>query len=145
MARGCASAQPSSPAGRGTLAHGQGAGGMARRSSPGSRARAARELREIFDEDLLRALCEPVRVALVEFLTARGRSDIATVAESFPQDRSVISRHLASLCRVGVLRREKVGRHVFFAVDGPGVLVRLEKMLDRFRHVVSTCCPPEGS
>ena len=34
----------------------------------------------------------------------------------------MISRHLASLCRAGVVRREKVGRHVFFAVDGPGVL-----------------------
>lgn len=118
---------------------------MARRSNPGSRARAARELREIFDENLFRALCEPVRVALLEFLTAHGRSDVATVADAFPQDRSVISRHLAALCRAGVVRREKVGRHVFFAVDGPGVLGRLEQMLDRFRRVVSICCPPEGS
>jgi DNA-binding transcriptional ArsR family regulator len=110
-----------------------------------SRARAARDLRQIFDENLFRALCEPVRVALIEFLTVHGRSDIATVADAFPQDRSVISRHLASLCRAGVVGREKVGRHVFFAVDGPGVLVRLEKMLERFRRVVSICCPPEGS
>jgi DNA-binding transcriptional ArsR family regulator len=114
-------------------------------SAPRGRARAARGLREIFDENLFRALCEPVRVALVEFLTVRGRSDIATVAAAFPQDRSVISRHLASLCEAGVVRREKVGRHVFFAVDGPGMLRRLEEILERFRRIVSICCPPERS
>jgi DNA-binding transcriptional ArsR family regulator len=118
---------------------------MARSASPARRARAARDLRRIFDESLFRALCEPVRVALVEFLTVHGRSDVATVAAAFPQDRSVISRHLASLCRAGVVRREKVGRHVYFAVDGPGVLARLEEMLARFRRVVSVCCPPGGS
>jgi DNA-binding transcriptional ArsR family regulator len=115
---------------------------MARSADRGRRARTARDLRQIFDEELFRALCEPVRVALIEFLTVHGRSDVATIAAAFPQDRSVISRHLASLCRAGVVRREKVGRHVFFAVDGPGVVRRFEELLARFRRVVAICCPP---
>jgi DNA-binding transcriptional ArsR family regulator len=135
----------SPPAARDTLGRHEGVGEMSAGTTSGSRSRAARELREIFDENLFRALCEPVRVSLLEFLTAHGRSDIATVAEAFPQDRSVVSRHLASLCRAGVVRREKVGRHVYFAVDGPAVVERLEQMLERFRRVVAICCPRKGS
>jgi DNA-binding transcriptional ArsR family regulator len=101
-----------------------------------SRKLAAKELREILDGKLFRALCEPVRVALVEFLTVHGRSDIATIAAAFPQDRSVVSRHLSSLHAAGVVRREKVGRQVFFEVDGAAVVVRLEEILVRFRRIV---------
>ena len=109
-----------------------------------SRERAAKELREILNDRLFGALCEPVRVSLVEFLTVHGRSDIATIATAFPQDRSVISRHLASLYAAGVVRREKVGRQVFFEVDGTAMVVRLEEVLARFRRIVPLCCPEEG-
>jgi predicted transcriptional regulator len=108
-----------------------------------SREKAAKALREILNGNLFAALCEPVRVAVIEFLTIRGRSDIATIAAAFPQDRSVISRHLASLHAAGVVRREKVGRQVFFEVDGTAVVDRLEDILARFRRIVPLCCPPE--
>ena len=106
------------------------------------RERAAKELRDILNGQLFGALCDPVRVALVEFLTVNGRSDIATIAAAFPQDRSVISRHLASLHAAGVVRREKVARQVFFEVDGTAVVARLEEILARFRRIVPLCCPP---
>jgi DNA-binding transcriptional ArsR family regulator len=106
-----------------------------------TRKRAARQLREILHGRLFEALCEPARVALVEFLTVHGRSDIATIAEAFPQDRSVISRHLSSLHAAGVVRRDKVGRQVFFEVDGTAVVARLEEILARFRRIVPLCCP----
>ena len=114
---------------------------MSPRPSLQSRERAAKELREILDGRLFGALCDPVRVALVEFLSVNGRSDIATIASAFPQDRSVVSRHLASLHAAGVVRREKVGRQVFFEVDGPAVVARLEEILARFRRIVRLCCP----
>jgi DNA-binding transcriptional ArsR family regulator len=108
-----------------------------------TRERAAKQLREILNGRLFGALCEPVRVSLVEFLTIHGRSDIATIATAFPQDRSVISRHLSSLHGAGVVRREKVGRQVFFEVDGTSVVLRLEEILARFRRIVPLCCPPD--
>ena len=109
-----------------------------------SRERAARGLRQILHGRLFEALCEPVRVSLVEFLTVNGRSDIATIAAAFPQDRSVISRHLSTLHTAGVVRREKIGRQVFFAVDGTAVVARLEEIVARFRRIVPLCCPPDG-
>ena len=115
---------------------------MSVRPTRRDRERAAKQLREILDGRLFGALCDPVRASLVEFLTVNGRSDIATIATAFPQDRSVVSRHLAFLHAAGVLRREKVGRQVFFEVDGLGVVARLEEILARFRRIVPICCPP---
>jgi DNA-binding transcriptional ArsR family regulator len=116
-------------------------GAAARRS----RARAARQLGAIVDSQLFRALCEPVRMAIVQVLTARGRSDVQSIAARMPQDPSVVSRHLAVLHRAGVVRREKAGRQVFFELDGINVVTRMERMVEQFRSIVPLCCPPRGA
>lgn len=110
-------------------------------SSRETRRRAARALDAILEAKVFRALCEPVRIEILKRLTLQGRSDIATIAAHVPQDRSVVSRHLAQLHQAGFLRREKVGRNVFFEMDGPAVVAQLEDVLARFRAVVSLCCP----
>ena len=109
-----------------------------------SRERAARELGAIVDSQLFRALCEPVRIEIVKLLTARGRSDVQTIAAQVPQDPSVVSRHLAVLHRAGVVRREKVGRQVFFELDGTSVVTRMERMIEQFRSIIPLCCPPRS-
>jgi DNA-binding transcriptional ArsR family regulator len=106
-----------------------------------TRASAARGLTELLDSKLFKALCEPVRVEILKILTAKGRCDVSTIAEHFPQDSSVVSRHLAILHDAGIVRREKVGRHVFFEFDGPAVVDRMEKIVEQFRTVVTLCCP----
>jgi DNA-binding transcriptional ArsR family regulator len=106
-----------------------------------SRERAARELDAIVESRLFRALCEPARIGILKLLTVNGRSDIATIAGRSPQDRSVVSRHLAQLRDAGFVRREKVGRNVFFEMDGPAVVAQLEDVLERFRKLIPLCCP----
>jgi DNA-binding transcriptional ArsR family regulator len=107
-----------------------------------SRERAAQELAAIVDSELFGALCEPARIEIVKLLTARGRSDVQTIAAQVPQDQSVISRHLAVLHRAGVVRREKIGRQVFFELDGMNVVARMERMIEQFRSIIPLCCPP---
>jgi DNA-binding transcriptional ArsR family regulator len=114
---------------------------MMARSTAARRRRAADEFREIIDSTLFRALCEPVRVEIAAYLTEVGSADVGTIASRFPQDGSVISRHLACLHDAGVVRRTRRGRHVFFEVDGPCMVERLEKILDRCRALVPLCCP----
>jgi DNA-binding transcriptional ArsR family regulator len=111
--------------------------------SPDTRRRAAREFDALLETRVFRALCEPVRIEILKRLTLRGRSDIAAISAHVPQDRSVVSRHLAQLHRAGIVRREKVGRNVFFEMDGPAVVAQLEDLLERFRAVVPLCCPGE--
>ncbi len=102
---------------------------------------AARELDAILESKLFRALCEPARIEILKLLTVRGRSDVGTIATHVPQDRSVVSRHLALLRDAGFVRRQKVGRNVFFEMDGPAVVAQLEQILERFRVLVPLCCP----
>ena len=109
-----------------------------------SRERAADALATIVDSQLFRALCEPVRIVIVKVLTARGRSDVQTIAAQVPQDQSVVSRHLAVLHRAGVVRREKVGRQVFFELDGVNVVTRMERIIEQFRSIIPLCCPPRA-
>jgi DNA-binding transcriptional ArsR family regulator len=106
-----------------------------------SRARAAQELAAIVDSELFRALCEPARIEIVKVLTALGRCDVQTIVAQVPQVQSVISRHLAVLHRAGVVRREKVGRQVFFELDGTNVVARMERMIEQFRSIIPLCCP----
>ena len=107
------------------------------------RSESACELAGIFDAGLLAALCEPVRIDIVRVLVSKRRADLQTIADQLPQDRSVISRHLSQLHRAGVVRREKIGRQVFFELDGATLLDRLESMVDGCRRLVATCCPPK--
>jgi DNA-binding transcriptional ArsR family regulator len=109
--------------------------------SPASRGAAARELDAILEAPVLRALCEPARVEILKILTIHGRSDVGTIAEHLPQDRSVVSRHLAVLHDAGLVRRDKAGRNVFFEMDGPSSVQQLEDILERFRKLVPWCCP----
>jgi len=97
-----------------------------------------------FDANLLAALCEAVRLEIVCILVAQRRVDLQTIADQLPQDRSVISRHLNVLHRAGVVRREKVGRQVFFELDGSTLLGRLEGMVEGCRRIVGLCCPPKA-
>jgi DNA-binding transcriptional ArsR family regulator len=106
-----------------------------------SRQRAAAELDALVGSKLFRALCEPARLQILKVLTILGRSDIAAIATQLPQDRSVVSRHLAFLHAAGIVRREKVGRSVFFTMDGPATVKQLEQALERFRVLVPLCCP----
>lgn len=105
------------------------------------RRKAARELDGILESKVFLALCEPARVEILRLLTLFGRSDVATIASHVPQHRSVISRHLGQLHEAGFLRREQVGRNVFFEMDGPAVVAQLEDVVARFRALVPVCCP----
>ena len=99
-------------------------------------------LDRVVDTDLLRVLCEPVRVQILTHLARCGPCDIGQIAGAFPQDRSVISRHLQQHERVGILGREKRSRSVIYTVDGTALLEKMEGMVGRVRELVAVCCPP---
>ena len=108
---------------------------------PPTRQQAAAEASACLEAEFFRALCEPVRIQLLSRLIELGRADVAEIAKGFDQDRSVISRHLRTLRDAGILIAEKDGRHVFYELDGPGVVERLENLTQMMRRVVPFCCP----
>lgn len=106
------------------------------------RAEVLEQLAGELDPRFFKALSEPVRLEIFKLLIVRGTLDIDSVAAELPQDRSVISRHLAALQQAGVLSVTKDGRHVRYRVDGTGMLGKLERLLSLMREAMAVCCPP---
>lgn len=99
------------------------------------------ELIDLIDSRFFKALSEPVRVQLLKYLILSGKSDIASIAAAFPQDRSVISRHLQAMLNAGLLRSEKISRHVYYEIDGGTVLEKFERIAAQIRQCLPHCCP----
>lgn len=108
-----------------------------------SRTRALEALEDALDSEFLLAIAEPVRVKILRILIADGPSDVGSVAEQLPQERSVISRHLRLLSNAGLLRVERDGRHRIYALIPSAFVRRLEDILDTTRQCIMLCCPGE--
>ena len=72
-----------------------------------------------------------------------GRADISTIANHFPQDRSVISRHLHMMGEAGLLAVEKETRHRFYNINGEKLLREFETIVTNLRACIHECCPPK--
>jgi DNA-binding transcriptional ArsR family regulator len=66
---------------------------------------------------VFRALGDPTRREIIEWM-ATGETPTATeVAERFPMTRQGVSRHLGVLARSGLVTGEKRGREVRYSLD----------------------------
>lgn len=93
-----------------------------------------------FDTDFVKALTEPVRIEILKQLIAHGESDVKSLAENLPQDRSVISRHCSLMEKAGLLRMKKEGRHVIYSFDGEASLHKAERLVETFRRCLQQGC-----
>ncbi len=70
---------------------------------------------------ILKAMAHPTRLFLVEEL-ARGERCVCDLTEMVGADMSTVSKHLAVLRNVGIVRDEKRGANVFYALRVPCIL-----------------------
>ncbi len=98
------------------------------------------ELVKAFDSKFFKTLSEPVRFEILKFIMTNGRSDIGTIADHMPQDRSVISRHLNLMQEVGILSCEKEDRHMYFEISGQNFVDKLKNITDLIGKCVAECC-----
>ncbi len=103
-----------------------------------------RQLENLFDSDFFKVLSEPVRLEILRFLAMNGTCSIGEVSEGFPQDRSVISRHLKQMSQEGMVLTEKRGRYIYYSINGRDLLRRLENMTDNLRLFLRENCPDCG-
>ena len=104
------------------------------------RERAAKKVIEILDSPFLHALAERARLEVIRVLLLHGPADITKIAAELPQDRSVISRHLATLEEAGIVLSAKQGRHRIYRLDGPAFMRALERIVSEARTLVPLCC-----
>jgi len=105
------------------------------------RANAIEQAVSVLGDPIFRALAEPSRLAVLKRVLQVERADIAEIAAGLPQERSVVSRHLQGLHDAGILRAERVSRQVYYQVDGPAMVARLEQILLQVRALAPYCCP----
>jgi ArsR family transcriptional regulator len=78
-----------------------------------------------FCADILKALGQPTRLKIIDFL----RDGERCVCEIFPaigEEQSNTSRHLNTLQAVGILSRRKDGLKIYYAIKHPEVLQMVE-------------------
>ena len=110
-----------------------------RQISPKQAAACCRPVDDLQDPMLFKALSDPTRIKLLGCLIKCGRScSVSEVAECCAVDFSVVSRHLQSLERAGVLKASKAGRVVSYVVDYAGLCETLRALA----AAVEECCPP---
>lgn len=110
-----------------------------------TRTQAIEAAIDSLDGAFFKALCEPPRVAVLKRVMQLGRADVTEIAAELPQERSVVSRHLQVLLEAGIVRAAKVGRQMFYEVDGPAIIQRLEHMLLHTKTIAPLCCPGKQS
>lgn len=109
-----------------------------RPSSPKQAAACCRPIDELLDAELFKALCDPTRLKLLACLAKCGRPcSVSEVAECCHVDLSVVSRHLATLNRVGVLRAQKESRTVYYSVQYGQLCQAFRSLAD----AIAECCP----
>ena len=115
-------------------------------SGRGGEAPRPREaLREALADAAVAALCEPSRCAVFCALLEVVEADVGQLAQGLPQDRSVISRHLAALHDAGLVSLRIQGRRRIYQARGLYLIERLEALLGVAKAALATCCPPEAS
>ena len=72
-----------------------------------------------------RVIGEPMRIRLLDRLRD-GEATVGELSEALSASQQNISKHLAVLADVGILRRRKEGNHVYYRVVDEGVFALCE-------------------
>lgn len=70
---------------------------------------------------IMKALASPVRLRIVDELS-RGERCICELQPLFPMNKSTLSRHVAALTNVGILRERREGVRCFLSLQTPCIL-----------------------
>ena len=81
-------------------------------------------------------LFDPVRFELVEYLSDGKEQSINEIAKNFPQDRSVISRHLEQMYKQKLLIKEKKSKYTFYTLDCEFITQQVEMASKTLRSLM---------
>lgn len=100
-------------------------------ATPRQAVRRRARLDALLDPELLKVLAEPTRARLLSCLLKCGRPcSVTEIAECCSIDFSVVSRHLATMARAGILDADKQGRTVWYAADGDALAEHFRDLAD---------------
>ncbi len=89
--------------------------------------------------DIFKAMAHPSRIKIIEAL-ADGKHCVNELTDLVGADMSTVSRHLAQLRNVGLIRDEKIGLQVFYELRCKCVLKFLDCVESISTEKVETAC-----
>lgn len=98
-------------------------------------------LDDILDSKFLNSLSDPSRIAVLKRVIQIGRGDVSLIANDLPWDKSVVSRNLSYLHEAGILKRNKIGKQVFYEPDILNILSKFKEITNGLETIMETCCP----
>jgi ArsR family transcriptional regulator len=106
--------------------------------TPADAACCAGPIDRLLNPELFKALCDATRAGLVACIAKCGRGcSVSEVAACCSVDTSVVSRHLATLEKAGVLSSEREGRVVRYSVRYSDLSATLRALAD----AIDACAP----
>ncbi|RAV01291.1 transcriptional regulator [Paenibacillus sp. YN15] len=87
--------------------------------------------------EFFRAVFDTVRSELLIFLAVNGEMTIGEIAEHFPQNRSVISRHLDYMNRFNIVQRRKEGREVYYQANKKLIVDTFEETTNNMKALMN--------
>ncbi|HZM75951.1 MAG TPA: metalloregulator ArsR/SmtB family transcription factor [Candidatus Limnocylindrales bacterium] len=69
------------------------------------------------DDDLWSAIGDPIRRTIIDLLLAGGPGTATSLSQRLPVTRQAVSKHLAVLDRVGLVRAAPAGRERHYRLD----------------------------
>jgi DNA-binding transcriptional ArsR family regulator len=95
-------------------------------------------LSALLSPELFRALGDPNRLSVLVDLAGKNQpSTVSEIAPCCQVDYSVVSRHLATLRRAGVVEARKRGREVLYTLR----YSKLSQALRSIADAIDGCCP----
>ncbi len=95
-------------------------------------------MEDLLDPRFFKALCDSNRIALVVRLSdCREPCSVSELSACCPTNMSVVSRHLAILRDAGILKAQKKGKEVHYAVRYAQLAATLRSIAD----AIEVCCP----
>ena len=119
-----------------------------KQSAPSPKQAVRRKARfdRLLEPETLKALAEPTRARLLSCLLKCGRPcSVTEVAECCSVDFSVVSRHLATLARAGLLSAEKEGRTVWYRADAAALAGWFRDLADSIDEAAPGGCCDSGA
>jgi DNA-binding transcriptional ArsR family regulator len=74
-----------------------------------------------FRADILKALAQPTRLKIIEFLR-EGERCVCEIFPAIGEEQSNTSRHLVMMLNNGILSRRKEGLKIYYAIKHPEIL-----------------------
>lgn len=74
-----------------------------------------------FRADILKALAQPTRLKIIEFLR-EGERCVCEIFPAIGEEQSNTSRHLVMMLNSGILFRRKEGLKIYYAIKHPEIL-----------------------